>query len=122
MVSQRGIEVNPDKIKAILDMAPPRTIKEVQRLTGRVASLGRFMSRSGDRCLPFFNTLKKVKNFEWIEECQRSFEQLKEYLAAPPLLAKLNEGEVLYLYLTITKVAVSVVLVKEEDNIQKPVY
>ena len=122
MVSQRGIEANPDKIKAILDMAPPRTIKEVQKLTGRVASPGRFMSRSGDRCLPFFNTLKKVKNFEWTEECQRSFEQLKEYLAAPPLLAKLNEGEVLYLYLAITEVAVSAVLVKEEDNIQKPVY
>ena len=80
------------------------------------------MSRSGDRCLLFFNTLKKVKNFEWTKECQKSFEQLKEYLAAPPLLAKLNDENVLYLYLTVTEVVVTAVLVKEKDNIQKPVY
>ncbi|KAK4392686.1 Retrovirus-related Pol polyprotein from transposon opus [Sesamum angolense] len=54
MISQRGIEVNPEKIKAILEMKPPRTIQEVQRLTGRLAALNRFISRSSDRGLPFF--------------------------------------------------------------------
>ncbi|KAL8134606.1 hypothetical protein AgCh_009579 [Apium graveolens] len=59
MVSKRGIETNPDKIKAILDMEPPRSIKDVQKLTGRVAALGCFISKSGDKCLPFFKSLEK---------------------------------------------------------------
>ena len=67
MVSQRGIEANPDKIQAILDMEPPKNIKEVQSLTGRVAALNRFVSKATDKCLPFFKILKKA--FEWIDEC-----------------------------------------------------
>ncbi|XP_074327904.1 uncharacterized protein LOC141665821 [Apium graveolens] len=64
MVSKRGIEANPDKIKAILDMEPPRSIKDVQKLKGRIAALGRFIFKFGDKCLPFFKTPKKVKDFE----------------------------------------------------------
>jgi hypothetical protein len=60
MVSQRGIEENLDKINAILEMTPLRTVKEVQSLTGRVASLNRFVSRATDKCLPFFKTLRKA--------------------------------------------------------------
>jgi hypothetical protein len=67
MVSQRGIEANPDKIKAILEMTAPRTIKEVQNLTGRVAALNRFVSRATDKCFPFFKTLKRA--FTWMDEC-----------------------------------------------------
>jgi hypothetical protein len=67
MVSQRGIEANPDKIKAVLEMTPPRMIKEVQSLTGRVAALNRFVSRATDKCLPFFKTLRKP--FTWTDEC-----------------------------------------------------
>ena len=59
MVSQRGIEANIDKIWAIIEMAPPRNVKEVQSLNGKVAALNRFMSRATDKCLPFFRTLKK---------------------------------------------------------------
>uniref|UniRef100_A0A2N9J642 Uncharacterized protein n=1 Tax=Fagus sylvatica TaxID=28930 RepID=A0A2N9J642_FAGSY len=97
MVSQRGIEANPDKIKAILEMQPPKTTKEVQRLTGRVAALNRFVSRSTDKCLPFFKTLKKA--FTWTSECQQAFEELKMYLMTPPLLSPSKQGEELYLYL-----------------------
>jgi hypothetical protein len=68
MVSQRGIQAKPNKIKAILDMQPLRTTKEAQGLTGRVAALNHFVSQSTDKCLPFFKTLKKA--FEWMEECQ----------------------------------------------------
>uniref|UniRef100_A0A2N9IUL6 Uncharacterized protein n=1 Tax=Fagus sylvatica TaxID=28930 RepID=A0A2N9IUL6_FAGSY len=75
MVSQRGIEANPDKIKAVLEMTPPRTTKEVQSLTGRVAALNRFVSRATDKCLPFFKTLRKA--FIWTDECQKSFKELK---------------------------------------------
>ena len=67
MVSHRGIEANPDKIQAILDMKPPQNIKEIQSLIGRVAVLNRFVSKVTDKCLPFFKVLKKA--FEWTNEC-----------------------------------------------------
>uniref|UniRef100_A0A2N9H0S8 Integrase catalytic domain-containing protein n=1 Tax=Fagus sylvatica TaxID=28930 RepID=A0A2N9H0S8_FAGSY len=120
MVSQRGIEANPDKIKAILEMQPPKSTKEVQRLTGRVAALNRFMSRSTDKCLPFFKTLKKA--FEWIDECQQAFEELKRYLTEPPLLSPSKQGEELYLYLAVSPTAVSSALIREEERRQLPVY
>ena len=67
MVSHRGIEANPEKIKAILNMKPPQSIKEIQSLTRRVAALNRFVSKATDKCLPFFKVLKKA--FEWMDEC-----------------------------------------------------
>uniref|UniRef100_A0A2N9HF94 Uncharacterized protein n=1 Tax=Fagus sylvatica TaxID=28930 RepID=A0A2N9HF94_FAGSY len=120
MVSQRGIEANPDKIKAILEMQPPKNTKEVQRLTGRIAALNRFMSRSTDKCLPFFKTLKKA--FEWTDECQQAFEELKKYLTEPPLLSPSKQGEELYLYLAVSPTAVSSALIREEERRQLPVY
>ena len=67
LVSQRGIEANLDKIRAIVEMTPPRNVKEVQSLNGKVAALNRFVSRATDKCLPFFRTLKK--SFKWTTEC-----------------------------------------------------
>ena len=67
LVSQRGIEANPDKIQAIMEMTPPRNVKEVQSLNGKVAALNRFVSRAIDKCLPFFRMLKK--SFKWTTEC-----------------------------------------------------
>ena len=120
MVSQRGIEANPDKIKAILEMQPPKNTKEIQRLTGIVATLNRFVSRSTDKCLPFFKTLKKA--FTWMDECQQAFEELKKYLTTPPLLSLSKQGEELYLYLAVSPTAISSALVREEDGRQLPVY
>ena len=60
MVSQRGIEANPEKVQAIINMTSPRTVKEVQKLTGRIVALNRFVSRATDKCLPFFKTLKQA--------------------------------------------------------------
>ena len=54
IVNNQGIEANPDKIKAVLDMPPPSSIKEVHRLTGRIVALSRFVSRASDKCQPFF--------------------------------------------------------------------
>ena len=85
MVSQRGIETNLDKIRAIVEMAPLKNIKEVQSLNGKVAVLNRFVSRATDKCLPFFRTLKK--SFDWTVECQQAFEDLKVYLSSPLLLS-----------------------------------
>ena len=67
MVSQRGIEVNSEKVRAILELEPPRTVKAVQSLNGKVAALNRFVSKATDKCLPFFRILKK--SFEWMDEC-----------------------------------------------------
>uniref|UniRef100_A0A2N9G447 Integrase catalytic domain-containing protein n=1 Tax=Fagus sylvatica TaxID=28930 RepID=A0A2N9G447_FAGSY len=120
MVSQRGIEANPDKIKAVLEMTPPRTTKEVQSLTGRVAALNRFVSRATDKCLPFFKTLRKA--FVWTDECQKSFEELKRYLTSPPLLSPSQQGEALSLYLAVSPTAVSSALIREDGGTQLPVY
>jgi len=67
MVSQRGIEVNSEKVRAIMDLAPPKTVKEVQSLNDKIAALNRFVSRTTDKCLPFFHVLKR--SFEWTDEC-----------------------------------------------------
>ena len=120
MVSHRGIEANLDKIQAILNMKPPRNIKEVQYLTGRVAALNRFVSKPTDKCLPFFKVLRKA--FEWTDECQKAFQDLKIYLTAAPLLSPAVLGEELYLYLAVTPHAVSSALIREEGRVQKPVY
>ena len=67
LVSQRGFEVNPDKIKAIMELTPPKNVKEVQSLNGKIVALNKFVSRATDKCLPFFRTLKK--SFEWTAKC-----------------------------------------------------
>ena len=120
MVSQRGIEVNPKKIWAIVELEPPRTVKEVQSLNGKIATLNRFVSRAMNRCLPFFRTLRR--SFAWTDECQMTFDNLKKYLLSPPLLSPSKPGEELYLYLAISQAVVSATLVREEDGSQRPVY
>ncbi|KAL2250014.1 UNVERIFIED_CONTAM: Retrovirus-related Pol polyprotein from transposon opus [Sesamum indicum] len=116
LVSERGIEMNPEKIEAILKLKSPTNIKEVQKLTGKLASLTRFISKSSDRNLPFFKVLRKTKNFEWTEECEQAFQDLKTYLRSPPLLANPKENEVLYVYLAVSESAVSSALVREEGG------
>ena len=115
MVSHRGIEANSDKIQAILDMKPPRNIKEVQSLIGRVTALNRFVSKAIDKCLPFFKVLKKA--FEWTDECQKAFQDLKTYLITAPLLSPSMPGEELYLYLAVSRHAVSSTLIREKGRV-----
>ena len=101
-------------------MEPPKNIKEVQSLTGRVAALNRFVSKATNKCLPFFKILRKA--FEWTDKCQKAFQDLKVYLTTTPLLSPSILGEDLYLYLAVTPHAVSSALVREEGKVQKPVY
>ena len=125
LVSQRGIEANPEKIQAILDMHPPRTIRDVQRLTGRLAALRRFISKLAERCLPFFDTLRgatSTKTVEWTPACQVAFEELKSYLSTPPLLTIASPSEPLSLYLSASNAAVGAVLIKDEGGRQQPIY
>ena len=81
IINSRGIEANPNKIKVVLDMQPPLNIKEIQRLTGRIAVLSHFLSRSSDKCQPFFQVLKKA--FHWDAHCEEAFLALKTYLSSP---------------------------------------
>ena len=114
MVSQRGIEVNPEKVQAIIELGPPRMVKEVRSLNGKIATLNRFVSKSTDKCLPFFRILRK--SFEWTDECQKAFEDLKKFLSSPPLLSLSKSGEELYLYIAVSQGVVSAALVREEEG------
>ncbi|VFQ93679.1 unnamed protein product [Cuscuta campestris] len=121
MVSRRGIEANPEKVRAIMEMEPPKTAKEVQRLTGRLAALNRFLSKVEEKVHPFFTVIKKKATFEWTQECQVAFEELKKYLASPLVLSKPEPGDVLTLHLAIADCAISTVIVREENGAQHPV-
>ena len=98
-----------------MELEPPRTVKEIQSLNRKIAALNRFVSRATDRCLPFFRILRK--SFEWTDECQAAFNDLKAYLSSPPLLSPSVQGEELYLYLAVSHAAVSEALVREEEGI-----
>ncbi|XP_027158086.1 uncharacterized protein LOC113759712 [Coffea eugenioides] len=122
MISKDGVRANPDKVKAIMDMAPPRNIKEVQRLAGRMAALSRFLSKSAVRGSPFFRALRRGPQFEWTPKCQRAFDELKAHIVRLPALTSPAHGEILFIYLAVGEEAISAVLVREEGKIQKPVY
>ena len=111
MVTHRGIEVNPDQIRAINSLQPPRNPKEVQKLTGMMAVLNRFISRSAERCRPFFLLLHKWKEFRWSEECVMAFQELKRYLSHPPIMSNPMVDEVLFAYIAIALYAISLVLI-----------
>ena len=96
MIAYRRIEVNPDQIKAINDLKPPQNAKDVQKLIGIITVLNRFISRSADRCRPFYLLINKWKGFKWSEDCVAAFQQLKEYLSRPPIMSNPEANEVLY--------------------------
>ncbi|XP_068466339.1 uncharacterized protein [Phaseolus vulgaris] len=122
LLTERGIEANPDKCVAILAMRSPATVKDVQQLTGQMAALSRFVSASGERGHPYFQCLKRNNRFVWTKECEEAFVKLKEYLASPPVLCKPQLGVPLRLYFAVTEKALSAVLVLDQDQIQKLVY
>ena len=122
MVNQQGIEANLEKIQALIDMQSLSRTKEVQSLTGRVATLNRFISKAIDKCLSFFDALKGSKRFSWDDKCEQAFRALNEYLAKLLLLSKPVDGKLLFLYLVVSEYAVSGALIREEEKIQCPVY
>jgi hypothetical protein len=139
LVSYRGIEANPEKIKAIEVMRPPTRIKDIQKLTGSLVALSLFISRLDERALPFFKLLRKSGPFAWSEEAKQAFKELKQHLASLPILAAPEPGEPLYLYIAAAAEAISMVLVVEREakkgqepgslgaatetqTVQKPVY
>ncbi|XP_065636481.1 uncharacterized protein LOC136070440 [Quercus suber] len=122
IITHWGIKVDPDQIRAIQNLRPLQNPKEIQRLAGMIAALNRFISRSADRCRPFYLLLNKWKGFEWFEECATAFQQLKDYLARPPIMSKPEADEVLYAYIAVANHAVSLVLIRDNGGVQKLVY
>ncbi|XP_057719609.1 uncharacterized protein LOC130934033 [Arachis stenosperma] len=122
MLTSRGIEANPEKCKAVLNMTSPRTVKEVQQLAGRIAALSRFLPAVANRSYHFFQTFSKGKKFKWTDECENAFTELKQHLTSPPILQKPETGNPLYLYLSVSNHAISSVLVTETGKKQNPVY
>ncbi|CAL8137244.1 unnamed protein product [Prunus armeniaca] len=123
MISQRGIEANPEKIQAILDMTIPKTVKDIQSLTKRVAALTRFISKATDRCAPFFKALKGSKrNITWTAECDQAFDELKEYMSRAPLLSTPESGDVLTIYFSVSATAVSSVLIRPHEGAKHPMH
>ncbi|KAK1604843.1 hypothetical protein QYE76_028516 [Lolium multiflorum] len=128
IVSHRGIEVNPEKIKAILNIKRPTCLKDVQRLTGCVAAISRFVSRLGEKALPLYKLLKKTDKFVWDEAADEALQGLKNILSSPPILAAPAESEPMLLYMAATNKVISLVIVVvrqeegHEHGVQRPVY
>ena len=116
IVSSRGIKANPTKVNAIRFMKPPRSKKDLMKLIECMAALSRFISRLGDRSLPFFKLLRKSDKFEWKDDASKAFQELKDFLTSSPVLTAPEDGEVLLLYIAATTNVVSTVLVIVRDE------
>jgi ribonuclease HI len=115
LMSHRGIEANPDKVKAIEEMRPPCNLKEMQCLAGCMAALGCFIARSGEKALPFFKIMKRTGKFECTSEADKAFIELKRYLMSPPIMVAPTFREPLLLYIAATPRTASAVLITERD-------
>ena len=114
-VSQRGIEANPDKIKAIEQIEAPKRIKDVRWITGCIAAMSRFISKSAERALPFFKILKKAVLMEWTPKAEAALQGLKKYLSSMPILVAPKSQEPLLLYLAATNQVVNAALVAQRE-------
>nr|GEX44092.1 reverse transcriptase domain-containing protein [Tanacetum cinerariifolium] len=125
VVTPDGIKPCLDKTAVVLQLSSPRTIKEVQSLNGKLASLNRFFSKSVEKSLPLFKTLKKCikkSDFHWTTEAEQAFKQLKQHLSELPLLVAPKPKEDLIIYLSVTYGAISAVLMTERGATQTPIY
>jgi hypothetical protein len=128
IVGHRGIEANLVKVDTIRKMAKPSNKKDVMKLTRMMVALGHFISKLGEKGLPFFKLLKKADKFVWDDEAQKAFEALKESLTTPPIITPPIPKETLLLYIPATTNVVSTVLVTEREEegqtypVQRPVY
>ena len=121
LITGQGIEVNPDQIEAMKHLKSLSNPKEVQVLTGMLAALNRFISKFADRCRPFYQLLRRWKGFQWDEECEKAFQDLKEYLTQAPMLTAPDPGEDLFMYLSVSNHTISVVLLRDQ-GVQHPAY
>jgi hypothetical protein len=128
IISHCGIEANPEKISAITKMKAPTCIKDVQKLTGCMAALNIFISKLGERGLPFLKLLKHQEKFVWTQEADQALAQLMDFLSKPTVLTAPRKKEQLLLYLAATThvVSTAIIVERQEDDhaypVQRPVY
>ena len=96
-------------------MATPTDLKQVQKLTGCVAALSRFISRLGEKALPLYRLLRRTDHFKWTDAATAVLEKIKTLLASNPILAAPNVGEPMLLYISATHQVASVMLVVERE-------
>jgi hypothetical protein len=99
LVSTKGIKANQDKIKALANMEKPNSIRDVQKLTGRIAALNRFIPRSIDRSLSFFKVLHNANKFNWGQEQRNAFNSLRDYLTKMTKMIAPDLKDTLLLYI-----------------------
>ncbi|XP_058189210.1 uncharacterized protein LOC131306800 [Rhododendron vialii] len=123
MIRAHGIEVDPSKIKAILEMEPPQSEKEVRGLLGKIQFISRFIAKLTSTCEPTFCLLKKDLKFEWNDRCQKAFEAIQKYLQNPPILMPPIPGKPLIFYLSVTPSAMGCMMAQEgEDGVKRAIY
>ncbi|GJT41458.1 reverse transcriptase domain-containing protein [Tanacetum coccineum] len=124
-VSTNGFRACLEKVDAVLSLPSPRCIKDVHKLNGKLASLNRFLSKSAEKSLPFFKTLKKCtkkSDFQWTPKAEEAFKQMKKLIAELPTLTAPREHEELIIYLAAAKEAISAILMTDKEGKQIPVY
>ncbi|XP_039684984.1 uncharacterized protein [Medicago truncatula] len=119
IVSQKGIEVDPDKVKAIREMPAPQIEKQVRGFLGRLNYISRFISHMTATCGPIFKLLRKDQGIVWTEDCQKTFDSIKVYLLEPPILIPPVEGRPLIMYLTVLEDSMGCVLEQQDETGRK---
>ncbi|KAK5793850.1 hypothetical protein PVK06_035012 [Gossypium arboreum] len=119
MVSEKGIEVDSDKVKAIRELPPPRTQKEVRGFLGRLNYIARFISQLTEKCDPIFRLLRKHNQGIWDGECQSAFEKVKQYLLNTPVLSPPSPDKPLILYLSVFSNSMGCVLGQHDESGKK---
>ncbi|GJT17814.1 reverse transcriptase domain-containing protein [Tanacetum coccineum] len=125
LVNTKGLKVCPDKVDAVLSLPSLECLKGVQKLNGKLASLNRFLTKSAEKSLPFFKTLKKCtkkSDCHWTTEAEEAFKQMKQLIAKLPMLTTLMEKKELNIYLVAAKETVNAVLITERKAKQMPIY
>jgi hypothetical protein len=116
MVSSRGIDTNPNKVEAADKLQPPRMRKEIHKLAGMMAALSRFISKLGERGMPFYKLPRKADGFQWNDQAATAFVELKQYLKTLPTLVPPKPDDVLLLYVAATDMVVSTAIVVERPE------
>ncbi|GKF98684.1 reverse transcriptase domain-containing protein, partial [Tanacetum coccineum] len=119
LVTKQGIKSNPLKVKAVIDLDQPRTLKDIQSLNGKLAALRRFLSKAVERSLAFFKVLKGCKDkksIQWTTEADKALEKIKKLVQALPTLTAPKAGETLTIHLAVSKESISVVLAAKRNE------
>ncbi|XP_020272188.1 uncharacterized protein LOC109847370 [Asparagus officinalis] len=116
VVTTNEIHLDPEKVKTIQELPPPRNLKELHSLQGRLSYIHRFISNLSSKCQMFSKLMKKGVSFIWDEACQKAFEEIKLYLSSPPILVAPKSGKLFMIYVRATDHALTGLLSQDDDN------